>query len=266
MNTNFLDRIIAARRADVENAKASHPAAEVRALAEARRTPFRGFERALRCDGVRIVAEIKRASPSKGDICPSLDPATMAKAYQAGGAAALSVLTEPSLFKGSSQDLLAARAATTIPVLRKDFIISEYQVHETVALGADALLAIVRILDDNTLSRILSVAQNYGIDVLTEVFDEADLQRATAAGATLIGINNRNLESFETDLYRAARIARGAPNNAVAISLSGVATPADVASQTKAGLSRFLIGEALAKCADPTTLLREMISAGEIGK
>lgn len=266
MNTNFLDRIIAARCADVENAKASQPEAEVRGRAEARRTPFRGFELALRGDGVRIVAEIKRASPSKGDIRPDLDPATMAKAYEAGGAAALSVLTEPSFFKGSSQDLLAARAATTIPVLRKDFIISEYQVHETVALGADALLAIARILDDKTLAAVLSLARHYGIDALTEVFDESDLERAVAAGATLIGINNRDLESFETDLYRAARIAKGIPDTAIAISLSGVATPDDVAYQTKNGISRFLIGEALAKSVDPATLLREMIAAGEGGK
>lgn len=260
---DFLDKIIAAKRKELALLEAACPAPEMRRRAESRATPMRGFARSLRIGGVRIVAEIKRASPSKGDIRLDLEPAAAAAEYEAGGAAALSVLTEKKFFKGSDDDLTAARNAVKIPVLRKDFVISEYQVHETVALGADAILAIVRILDDTTLSAISRLAQGYGLDVLTEVFDESDLERALAAGATVIGINNRDLSSFDVDTNRAAKVSAGISGSAIAMSLSGVSSVEDIAAQCRMGLSRFLVGEALSRSRNAAELLRAMIKCGE---
>jgi len=261
-NSSFLDQIVTAKREEVENARKAVPVKILQERAEARQSLPRGFEKALRHSGIRIVAEIKRASPSKGDIQPALDPAGIAAAYEAGGAAAISVLTEQRYFKGSVEDLRAAREATSIPVLRKDFIVSEYQVHETASLGADALLAIVRILDDKTLKSILTLSAGYGLDVLTEVYDETDLTRALDAGATLIGINNRDLESFDTDIDRAARIAAGIPAGIIAVSLSGVGSTEDITRQLQSGLSRFLVGEALSRNSDPASMLKSMIALG----
>lgn len=260
---DFLNVIVDAKREELAHLQASCPEAEMRRRAAARVTSMRGFESSLRADGVHIVAEIKRASPSKGDIRLDLDPASAAAEYEAGGAAALSVLTETKYFKGSCDDLAVARAAVKIPVLRKDFIISEYQVHETVAIGADAMLAIVRILDDASLRSLLALAKGYGLDVLTEVFNEVELERAVDAGATLIGVNNRDLASFDVDTGRAARVAAGMPDGVIAMSLSGVSSPADIAAQRKLGLSRFLVGEALSRSNSPSELLRAMI--GEEG-
>ncbi len=257
---NFLDKILAEKAHEIARSKAACSESEMRSLAAKRATPFRRFEAALQKDGVRIVAEIKRASPSKGDIQPDLNAATTAAAYEAGGAAALSVLTEPAYFKGSIQDLRDARNAVSIPVLRKDFIIEPYQVYESCAIEADAILLIVRILDDFKLSTLFALAKECGLDVLTEVFDDADLDRALAIGATVIGINNRNLTSFSTDLMNAPTLAKRIKPPAIAMALSGVSTAHDVAQMAQHGLSKILIGEALVKCADPATLLRQMLS------
>ena len=255
---NFLDVILQEKARELARAKAACPEAEMRRRGAARTTPFRGFEAALRAEGVRVVAEIKRASPSKGDLAPDLDPSTVAAAYEAGGAAALSVLTEPAFFKGSIHDLQTARDAVSIPVLRKDFIVDPYQIHESRAIGADAILLIVRILDDAQLRALLALTRDNGLDALVEVFDDADLDRALAAGATLIGINNRDLGTFATDLSNATTLARRIAPPAIAMALSGVASAADVAALAARGLSRFLVGEALVRSADPAALLREM--------
>ncbi len=255
---NFLDVILQEKSRQLARAKAVCPEAEMRRRADARTTPFRGFEAALRAEGVRVVAEIKRASPSKGDLAPDLDPSTVAAAYEAGGATALSVLTEPAFFKGSIHDLQTARDAVSIPVLRKDFIVDPYQIHESRAIGADAILLIVRILDDAQLRALLALTRDNGLDALVEVFDDADLDRALAAGATLIGINNRDLGTFATDLSNATTLARRIAPPAIAMALSGVASAADVAALAARGLSRFLVGEALVRSADPAALLREM--------
>ncbi len=257
---SFLDKILAEKAREIARAKTACSESEIRALASRRTTPFRGFEASLRKDGVRIVAEIKRASPSRGDIQPHLDPAATAAAYEAGGAAALSVLTEPAFFKGSVPDLRAARDAVSIPVLRKDFIIEPYQVHESRAIGADAILLIVRILDDYKLRTLHALAVECGLDVLTEVYDDADLDRALDIGATLIGINNRNLASFATDLMNAPALARRIKPPAIAMALSGVSSAQDVVRMEHLGISRFLIGEVLVTCADPAALLRRMSS------
>ncbi len=257
---NFLDKILAEKAHEIARAKAACSDPEMRSLAAKRATPFRGFEAALQKDGVRIVAEIKRASPSKGDIQPDLNAAATAAAYEAGGAAALSVLTEPAYFKGSIQDLRDARAAVSIPVLRKDFIVEPYQVYESCAMGADAILLIVRILDDFNLCTLYALAKECGLDVLTEVFDEADLDRALKLGASVIGINNRNLASFSTDLMNAPTLATRIKPPAIAMALSGVSTAHDVTQMAQQGISKLLIGEGLVKCADPATLLRQMLS------
>ncbi len=256
---SILDQIISSTREAVAVAKRRLPVEACRAAAEAAPRDRRGFAAALRGSGVRIIAEIKRASPSKGDIAPGLDPAACARAYAAGGAAALSVLTERDYFKGSVEDLRAARAAVALPVLRKDFIVDPYQLYETVSMGADAVLLIVRILPDPLLGELHGLARTLGLDVLTEVYDAADARRANAVGADLVGINNRNLASFETDVYHAARLAAQIRPEAVVVALSGIASADDIRRSHAAGISRFLVGETLVRAADPAALLRSWI-------
>lgn len=261
---SFLDTILEAKRAELLRAKAERPLAELERRAAAR-NDTRGLAAALARPGVRIVAEIKRASPSLGNIRPDLDPAATARAYAAGGAAALSVLTEPAFFKGSADDLRAARAAVTIPVLRKDFIIDPYQVYETAAMGADAMLLIVRILDDETLQTLHDLALSLGLDVLTEVFDERDAARANAIGATLVGINNRDLASFKTDVAQATRIAASLRPGTDVVALSGIHSADDIRRTLAGGIRRFLIGEALVRQADAAATLREWTALGATG-
>ncbi len=256
---SFLDKILEAKREEVARAKAAVPQAQLERLASARRD-YRGFAAALDVPGVRIVAEIKRASPSLGDIRPDLDPAATARAYADGGAAALSVLTEPAFFKGSAADLQHARAAVSIPVLRKDFIIDPYQVYETAAMGADALLLIVRILDDERLQVLHALALALGLNVLTEVFDEQDAARANALGATLVGINNRDLAHFKTDVTHAARLAAHLRPGTTVVALSGLHSADEIRLALAGGIRRFLIGEALVRQPDPTATLRSWIS------
>ena len=254
---SILDQIIATRREAIAAAQRRLSPAACRAAAAAAPRDRRDFAAALRAPGVRIIAEIKRASPSQGDIAPGLDPAAVARAYAAGGAAALSVLTEPAFFKGSPADLRTARASVSIPVLRKDFIIDSYQLYESAALGADAVLLIVRILPDPLLADLHAMARDLGLAVLTEVFDAEDARRANAVGATLVGINNRNLASFDTDVSRAASLAALIRPEAVVIALSGIATADDIRRNLAAGITRFLVGETLVRAPDPETQLRE---------
>lgn len=253
---SFLDQILASKRVEIEACKQRLSPAEAERLAAAR-NDYRGFEDSLNRAGVRIISEIKRASPSKGDINPDLLPAKVAQAYEAGGAAALSVLTEPNFFKGSAEDLREARAACRLPVLRKDFMLEPYQIYESAVMGADAILLIVRILDDETLHALHSLAGNLGMDVLTEVFDEDDAARAAGLGATLIGINNRDLARFSTDIGRAMKIASHLPADASLVAASGVHSKADIELNLKNGIRRFLIGEALVKQPDPAAALNE---------
>jgi indole-3-glycerol phosphate synthase len=255
----FLDNILAAKRSAIARALSATPQLQLERRAAAR-TDYRGFAAALASPGVRVVSEIKRASPSLGDIHPNLDPAQVACAYEAGGAAALSVLTEGDFFKGSIDDMQRARDAVSLPVLRKDFINDAYQVYESAALGADALLLIVRILDDRRLAALYALARKLGLDVLTEIFDEEDAARAAALGATLIGINNRDLTHFTTDVSRAARLAASLSPDATVIALSGIRSSDDIRACLACGIRRFLVGEALVKQADPTATLREWTS------
>ena len=256
---SFLDKILASKRLEIAECKTRISQAKIEQLA-ATRTEFRGFEKSLNQDGVRIISEIKRASPSKGNINPDLNPAVVAQAYQAGGAAALSVLTEPNFFKGSQDDLQAARTAVQLPVLRKDFIIEPYQIYESVAIGADAILLIVRILDNETLQSLYKLAHNLGLDILTEIFDKKDAMRAAELGATMIGINNRDLARFETNINHAVNIAKLLPENTAVVAASGIHTKADIEFNIERGIRRFLIGEALVKQPDPVQTLKNWTS------
>jgi len=258
---SFLDKILESKRIELAECQSRISQAEIERMAAAR-TGFRGFEKTLNQAGVRIIAEIKRASPSLGVINAGLNPATVARAYQAGGAAALSVLTEPNFFKGSQQDLRLAREACTLPVLRKEFIIDPYQVFESAAMGADAILLIVRILDDETLHALYQLAGKLGLDTLIEVFDAQDAARASALKAPLIGINNRDLAHFKTDINQAVRIAKLLPAEASLVAASGVHTQEDIQRNLEHGIRRFLIGEALVRQPDPAETLKEWIASG----
>ncbi|HWC13262.1 MAG TPA: indole-3-glycerol phosphate synthase TrpC [Actinomycetota bacterium] len=217
----------------------------------------RGFRRALQDDDeVSIIAEIKRASPSKPSLREDLDAAPLARAYADGGAAAVSVLTEPDRFKGSIEDLQAATGAG-LPVLRKDFILDLFQVQESRAIGADALLLIVRVLG-NELDDLLRATTALGMDALVEVYDEVDVERALAAGANLIGINHRDLETFEVDPRRTAKLAPSIPDGITIVGLSGVSSRGDVEAMREAGAHAVLVGESLVTAADPAAKLREL--------
>lgn len=258
---NFLKKITETKRAQVAAAKKAIPLARLQDAARAR-TDFRDFSGALseRNNGrIAVIAEIKRASPSKGIIHKDADAAVYAAAYEKGGAAAISVLTETDYFKGGPEDLKTARIAQGLPVLRKDFIIDEYQVYESAAMGADAILLIVRILDQERLGRYLALASELGMDTLVEIFDERELDAAAAVGARLIGINNRNLDSFDTDVSRARRMAARLGKDMVPVAASGVSGREDIEAGLEAGIYNFLVGECLMRAEDPVSFLRKLV-------
>jgi len=225
--------------------------------------PPRGFARALAGriagGGLALIAEIKQASPSKGLIRQGFAPATHAAAYAEGGATCLSVLTDARYFQGHDEDLVAARAACALPVLRKDFVIDPWQVAEARALGADAVLAIVAACDDGLLGEILAAAAEQGLDVLTEVHDAAELARALRAGATLIGVNNRDLKDFTVDFDRTLAVLKDAPPGITCVAESGIASHADVAHLAAHGIRAFLVGEALMRQADLAAATRALL-------
>ena len=259
---DFLQKIVAHKQQEIAAAAAKAPMSSLLTAATARRD-FRGLVAALAAPHrVHVIAEIKRASPSKGDIGIGLDPAALARSYTRGGAAAISVLTERAYFKGSPEDLAAARAATTLPVLRKDFILSPYQVYESAAMGADAILLIVRILTDDELQALYGLARKIGLDVLVEIHNETEAVRVNRLGARLVGINNRDLAHFGTDVDCARRVATALTPGTLVVAASGIDGSAEVHNTVAAGVTRFLVGEALVRAADPAALLQEMIAAG----
>ncbi len=261
MATDILSRIVATKKEEVAQARRDLPESEIRRQAEAR-PAGRGFAGCMARPGedrIAVIAEIKRASPSKGDIRVDLDPAVYAAAYTRGGAAALSVLTDRQYFKGSAEDLIRARGATTLPILRKDFTISPYQIYEAKVLGADAILLIVRILELEELRHLLAVSRAVGLDALVEVHTSEDLEDAQAVDATLIGINNRNLKSFDTDIRTAQTMAAALTPGRIPVAASGIATREDIDATLAAGINSFLIGESLVRAADPITFLKGMI-------
>lgn len=255
----YLDSIIAAHRAAASASTRSRDAWRVAAAAA---PPPRDFAAALRGRGaVQVIAEIKRRSPSKGDLRPDLDPATLARQYEEGGAACLSVLTDTEFFGGSIDDLVAARAAVGIPVLRKDFTVHESDVFEARAVGADAVLLIVAALSDAELRSFLAAAAACSIAALVEVHDHDELRRALDAGATIVGVNQRNLRTFEVDRELAAALAPAIPADVVKVAESGVRDAADVARLRDAGYDAVLVGETLVTAADPGAALKELVSA-----
>jgi indole-3-glycerol phosphate synthase len=255
----ILAEILAHKRVELEQARRRVPPAELARRAAAQPPP-RGFRRALLAGrGPRVIAEIKRRSPSKGEIRRDFDPVAIAKAYQAGGAAALSVLTDERFFGGSLAVLEAVSKATELPLLRKDFVIDAYQIDEARAAGADAVLLIVAALAPAELERLRAHAVGLGLDVLVEVHDEAELDAAKGVGADLIGINNRDLRSFVTDLGVTERLARRVPQGALVVAESGIFGPEDVARLQRAGASAFLVGESLMREPDPGLALRRLL-------
>jgi indole-3-glycerol phosphate synthase len=246
----YLDRILAAHRD-----AAHHDRRPLEPLVDdARRAPPpRGFRAALADAGgsVAVIAEIKRRSPSKGDLFPDLDPAVVARAYEQGGASCLSVLTDVDFFGGSVADLQAARRAVSLPVLRKDFTVSARDVCDTRLMGADAVLLIVAALDRDELVDLLALARELDLDALVEVHDEGELDRAVAAGADLIGVNQRDLVTFEVDTARAVRLAPRIHDRVVRVAESGIGGPADAMALVGAGYHAVLVGESLVTSGDP---------------
>ena len=257
MAEDILARIVAVKHEEVEAARRRRSLAAVRADAEDARDGQgpRGFARALR-DKVAagrpaVIAEIKKASPSKGLLREPFDPPAIAASYAAHGAACLSVLTDERFFKGSLDDLRAARAACSLPVLRKDFVVDPWQVYEARAHGADCILLIVAALDDARLAEFEAIAHALSMDVLVEVHDAAELDRALALKTPLVGVNNRNLRSFEVSLDTTLALLPRIPGDRMVVTESGILGPADVARMRQAGVNAFLVGEAFMRAPDP---------------
>lgn len=260
---SILETIVARRRSDVEAAKAATPRTRLEARLAAA-PPVIDFAARLRAAApMAVMAEIKRASPSKGDIAPGIDAVAQGLAYARAGAAAISVLTEPTWFKGTLDDMRGVRdALDSLPgrpaVLRKDFLVDEYQVVEARVCGADSVLLIVAALDDAGLCRLLACARSLAMEPLVEVASAAEMERALSAGATVVGVNNRDLRTFTVDLGVTGRLAGMVPAGVVLAALSGISTRADVARFAAAGASAVLVGEALMRAPDPAQLIREL--------
>ncbi len=254
----ILDEIIAARRRRLAIARQRMPLIMLKKAMETERVA-RDFAAALSGTGIRVIAEMKRASPSRGVLRREYRPRELAQGYQAGGAAALSVLTEEDYFHGSLTDLIDARDAVGLPVLRKDFILEAYQVYESAAAGADALLLIVGALADDELREMIELARSLRIAALVEVHTEDELSRALAAGARIIGVNNRNLKSLEVDIETSFRLRAKIPSDCISVSESGIKTPEDLRRLADAGFNAALIGESLMVNDDPGKELARLL-------
>lgn len=262
MKSDFLSRILEYKQQEVEAAQREIPEARLRDLAEAvqERRPFEAKLAARRGrDGVNIIAEIKRGSPSRGAIRSDLDPAAFAACYERGGAAAVSVLTDRAFFNGGLEDLAKVRDACRLPLLRKDFIISHYQIYEAAARGADAVLLIVRALAPEFLRTCLELCDQLRLGALVEIHSPAELELAGRAGARLIGINNRDLTTFETDIRTSIDIAASLSADQVAVAESGIQAREQIETLLEAGLWNFLIGESLVRSTDPEAFLGQLL-------
>jgi len=258
---SVLDEILVGVREDVERRSRALPLAQVKDRAAARPSALDGLA-ALRAPGVGVIAEVKRASPSRGQLAPIADPAALARDYADGGARVISVLTESRRFGGSLADLDAVRAAVDLPVLRKDFVLSSYQVHEARAHGADLLLLIVAALEQEALVSLLERTMSLGMTPLVEVHDEAEADRALAAGARVIGVNARSLRTLEVDRSIFERIAPGLPSDVVTVAESGVRGPHDLLAYAAAGADAVLVGEAAVTGRNPREAVAELVTAG----
>ncbi|MFN8516047.1 MAG: indole-3-glycerol phosphate synthase TrpC [Thermomicrobiales bacterium] len=265
--TTFLERIVAHKREEVVTRRARTPFAEIERAARAQ-TPALDFQGALAATGMRLIAEVKGASPSKGVLIDPFEPTAIAADYLAAGADAISVLTDEQFFKGSLDHLRAVKAlslasATPRPVIRKDFLLDRYQVAEARAAGADAILLIVAMLSDEELRDLHAAAREYGMAALVEVHNEAEAERAVAAGASLIGINNRDLHSFKVDLAVTERIAPQLPRSATIVGESGIGTAEDVQRLAAAGVDAILVGESLVKAKDRGAAIQDLIGGSK---
>jgi indole-3-glycerol phosphate synthase len=257
--TDTLQRIAAYKREEVAARKAEMSASQIATAARSAEAP-RGFAKALaNASGLALIAEVKKASPSKGLIRADFDPPTLARAYADGGATCLSVLTDGPSFQGADAYLVAARAAVSLPVLRKEFLVDPWQVAQSRALGADAILVILAMIDDGLAADLMAEAEGYGMDALVEVHDAAELARAASLGATLIGVNNRDLRTFVTDLAVTERLASAAPAGALLVAESGIFTSEDARRLAKAGAKAMLVGESLMRQPDVTAATRALL-------
>jgi indole-3-glycerol phosphate synthase len=270
MSSDFLSKIIEQKGRRLAEAKAARPLEEVRREALDARADARPhlFRQALEDAGrVNVIAEFKRASPSKGEIRAGASVAETVRAYERGGAAALSVLTEEDFFRGSLTDLRDAKGSTALPVLRKDFILDEYQVFESAAAGADALLLIVAALEDDVFTRLLRLTEDeLHMDVLVEVHTAGEMRRALGAGARVVGVNNRDLRTFEVTLQTSIELSALAPAEVILVSESGLRGAGDVDRLRSCGFRAFLVGETLMRAADPEAALRYLAGAGGWGE
>lgn len=256
-----LDSILDGVRADVAARQARLDFGEVKKLAQQAPEPIDATA-ALQEPGIAVIAEVKRASPSRGELAEILNPADLAREYEAGGARIISVLTEERRFQGSLDDLDAVRAAVKIPVLRKDFIVGPYQIHEARAHGADVILLIVAALDQDVLVSLLDRTESLGMTALVEVHTEEEADRALEAGAKVIGVNARNLKTLEVDRDCFARIAPGLPSDVIKVAESGVRGPADLLAYAGAGADAVLVGEGLVTSGDPRAAVADLVTAG----
>ena len=263
--SDILDRIAAYKREEVKARKAAPGAADLEARALAADAP-RGFARALQTrsaahpEQLALIAEIKKASPSKGLIRPDFDPPALARAYQAGGAACLSVLTDEPSFQGKDAYLQAARAAVTLPCIRKEFLVDPWQVAESRALGADAILVILAMVDDALAAELMAEAARFGMDALVEVHDEEETRRALGLGASLLGVNNRNLRTFEVDLAVTERLSGLVGQGITLVAESGIFTAADARRLARCGASAMLVGESLMRQADVEQAVKALLA------
>ena len=263
----ILQRILAHKAQEIVERAKRLPLSDLRHQVEVAPPP-RGFAEALQVrlhrDPPAVIAEIKKASPSKGLLAPAFDPAAFARSYERNGATCLSVLTDQEFFQGCDEDLRQARAACALPVLRKDFTLDSYQVYEARAMGADCILLIVAALGDTQMRELAALARDLGLDVLVEVHNEDELERALQADTPLIGINNRDLRTFEVSLKTTLELLDKIPKDRVTVTESGIQLPADVALMREHGVNAFLVGEAFMRAPDPGAKLAELF--GERGE
>jgi indole-3-glycerol phosphate synthase len=257
----ILDQIVAAKRQEIAALKKTTPLAKLQ-KAVGDLPPTRAFRQAINHRPCAVIAEVKRSSPSKGRIREQFDPVQIASIYQAHGAQAVSILTDEQFFEGKGTYLTAIKKSIALPLLRKDFIIDAYQIYETRILGADALLLIVALLEQGQLQEYIQLAEQLGLAPLVEVHDKEELAKALAAGAEIIGINNRDLQTFTTDLKKTLELAPMIPQGKIVVTESGIATRKDIELLMAAGVHCFLIGEALMRATDIGEKLRELLGKG----